>query len=77
MGVSPAGASLLPARLFRMPIVTGHSNRIRILPGNTKHSENRRRHYVPPGAPGPLPILGVGAGLAWSRRLRRRIAARP
>jgi hypothetical protein len=28
---------------------------------------------VPPGAPGPLPILGVGAGLAWSRRLRRRI----
>ena len=33
--------------------------------------------YVPPGAPGPLPILGVGAGLAWSRRLRRRIAARP
>jgi len=33
--------------------------------------------YVPPGAPVPLPILGVGAGLAWSRRLRRRIAARP
>jgi hypothetical protein len=33
--------------------------------------------YVPPGAPAPLPILGVGAGLAWSRRLRRRIAARP
>jgi len=33
--------------------------------------------YVPPGAPGPLPILGVGAGLAWSRRLRRRIATRP
>ncbi|MFN7899315.1 MAG: hypothetical protein ACK5N0_06560 [Synechococcaceae cyanobacterium] len=29
--------------------------------------------YVPPGVPGPLPILGVGAGLAWSRRLRRRI----
>jgi hypothetical protein len=29
--------------------------------------------YVPPGAPGPLPILGVGAGLAWSRRLRRRM----
>lgn len=27
--------------------------------------------------PGPLPILGVGAGLAWSRRLRRRISALP
>jgi hypothetical protein len=32
--------------------------------------------YVPP-APAPLPILGVGAGLAWSRRLRRRIVALP
>lgn len=25
--------------------------------------------------PGPLPVLGVGSGLFWSRRLRRRIAA--
>jgi hypothetical protein len=25
--------------------------------------------------PGPLPLLGAGAGLAWSRRLRRRIAS--
>jgi hypothetical protein len=25
--------------------------------------------------PGPLPIFGVGAALAWSRRLRRRLAA--
>lgn len=33
--------------------------------------------YVPPGAPGPLPILGLGAGLSWSRRLRRRITAPP
>lgn len=33
--------------------------------------------YVPPAAPGPLPILGVGAGLAWSRRVRRRISALP
>ena len=32
--------------------------------------------YVPP-APAPLPMLGVGAALAWSRRLRRRIAAAP
>ena len=32
--------------------------------------------YVPP-APAPLPFLGAGAGFAWSRRLRRRIAARP
>jgi MYXO-CTERM domain-containing protein len=23
--------------------------------------------------PGPLPMLGVGAGFAWSRRLRNRI----
>ena len=47
MGVSPAGAFLLPARLFRMPIVTGHSNRIRNRPGNRKHCGNRRhRHGV-------------------------------
>ncbi|MCX5954233.1 MAG: CHRD domain-containing protein [Cyanobacteria bacterium] len=25
--------------------------------------------------PGPLPVLGIGAALAWSRRLRRRLAA--
>ena len=25
--------------------------------------------------PGPLSLLGAGAGLAWSRRLRRRIAS--
>jgi hypothetical protein len=31
--------------------------------------------YVPP-APAPLPFLGAGVGFAWSRRLRRRIAAR-
>lgn len=33
--------------------------------------------YVPPAVPGPLPILGVGAALTWSRRLRRRMAALP
>lgn len=33
--------------------------------------------YVPPVAPAPLPIFGVGAGLALSRRLRRRIEAQP
>lgn len=36
--------------------------------------------YVPAAAPAPLPILGVGAGLAGSRRLRRlsrRISAYP
>ena len=33
--------------------------------------------YVPPAVPGPLPMLGLGAALAWSRRLRRRIAATP
>jgi len=26
-----------------------------------------------PGAPGPAPLLGLGAGLHWSRQLRRRI----
>ena len=25
--------------------------------------------------PSPLPVLGIGAALAWSRRLRRRLAA--
>jgi hypothetical protein len=36
---------------------------------------------IPPGpaptssVPGPLPLLGVGATLAWSRRLRKRISA--
>lgn len=32
--------------------------------------------YVPP-APAPLPMLGLGAALGWSRRLRRRIASAP
>lgn len=34
----------------------------------------------PAGVPGPLPVLGAGMALAWSRKLRRRIAvssARP
>jgi hypothetical protein len=30
---------------------------------------------VPPSVPGPLPFLGVGATLAWSRKLRKRISA--
>ena len=29
--------------------------------------------FSTPGAPGPLPIAGAAAALAWSRRLRRRI----
>ena len=29
----------------------------------------------PPSVPGPLPLLGLGAALAWARRLRRRIKA--
>jgi hypothetical protein len=28
------------------------------------------------GVPGPLPLLGAGAGFGWSRRLRRQITAR-
>ena len=32
--------------------------------------------YVPPAAPGPLPMLGVGAALGWSHSLRRRMASR-
>ena len=32
--------------------------------------------YVPP-VPSPLPMLGVGAALAWSRSLRRRISPHP
>lgn len=27
-----------------------------------------------PSAPGPAPVLGVAAGLHWSRKIRRRIA---
>ena len=29
----------------------------------------------PSPVPGPLPVLGAGAALAWSRKLRRRISA--
>ncbi len=29
----------------------------------------------PPSVPGPLPVLGIGMTFAWSRRLRRQIAA--
>ena len=42
-------------------------------PGTTQYrfSANLNR------APGPLPVLGVAAGLGWSRRLRRRLRSRP
>jgi len=26
-----------------------------------------------PGAPGPIPLMGMAAGLHWSRKIRRRI----
>ena len=31
--------------------------------------------YVPPSTPGPLPMMGVAAGLAWRHRLRQRTSA--
>ena len=40
-------------------------------------SETIQVFLGPPAAavPGPLPLLGAGAAFAWSRRLRKRIAA--
>lgn len=35
------------------------------------------RSRPPAAAPGPLPLLGLGAALGWSRRLRRRLGAGP
>jgi hypothetical protein len=35
------------------------------------------RSTPPAAAPGPLPLLGLGAALGWSRRLRRRLGAGP
>jgi len=32
--------------------------------------------YQPAAAPAPLPLMGVAAGLGWSRQLRRRIESR-
>jgi phospholipase/lecithinase/hemolysin len=32
--------------------------------------------YQPTPAPAPLPLMGVAAGIAWSRQLRRRIKTR-
>jgi hypothetical protein len=34
-----------------------------------------RGFFAPSPVPGPLPLLGAGAGLAWSRRLRQRLAS--
>jgi hypothetical protein len=33
--------------------------------------------YTPPAAPGPLPLLGAGAALGFSRKLRKRIKLAP
>ena len=33
------------------------------------------RSFFVQQVPGPLPIFGVGVAMAWSRRLRRRLAA--
>jgi hypothetical protein len=38
-------------------------------------SSGEIRGFFVQQVPGPLPIFGVGAALAWSRRLRRRLAA--
>jgi MYXO-CTERM domain-containing protein len=35
-------------------------------------SESINVFVGPPPVPGPLPLLGAGAALAWSRRLRKR-----
>jgi hypothetical protein len=34
-----------------------------------------RGFFAPSPVPGPLPLLGAGAALAWSRRLRQRLAS--
>lgn len=46
-----------------------------LLGGSIKDLEKVTTQEPAPGAsvPGPLPLLGVGAALGWSRRLRRRV----
>lgn len=46
-----------------------------LLGGSIKDPEKVTTQEPAPGAsvPGPLPLLGVGAALGWSRRLRRRV----
>ena len=34
-----------------------------------------RGFFAPSPVPGPLPLLGAGAALGWSRRLRQRLAS--
>lgn len=46
-----------------------------LLGGSIKDPEKETTKETAPGTsvPGPLPLLGVGAALGWSRRLRRRV----
>ena len=42
---------------------------------NSSGSNFLTRAFIPSEVPGPLPIVGAGVGLAFSRRLRGRIRA--
>ena len=65
-GVAPSGATL-EARIQYRSV-----NEAQL---NSSGSNFLTRAFIPSEVPGPLPIVGAGVGLAFSRRLRGRIRA--
>ena len=65
-GVAPSGATL-EARIQYRSVTQAQLN--------SSGSNFLTRAFIPSEVPGPLPIVGAGVGLAFSRRLRGRIRA--
>jgi hypothetical protein len=66
--------TLVEFQSYRTPNIVNYRDPVMVTgPGGTVASGRfLSLAYLPP-APAPLPMLGVGAAMAWSRRLRRRI----
>ena len=71
--------TLMEFQSYRSPNIAAYRDPVLLTGPNGTVASGRflSLAYVPPGAPAPLPILGLAAGLSLSRRLRRRIEAQP
>ena len=67
--------TLVEFQSYRQPNIENYRDPVMMTGPNGAVASGRfiNLAYVPP-APAPLPMLGVGAALAWSRRLRCKIA---
>lgn len=70
--------TLVEFQSYRTPNIVNYRDPVMMTgPGGAVASGRFLSLAYVPAVPAPIPMLGVGAALAWSRRLRRRIAAAP